>query len=78
MSFAKGPIRPGSRLYVVTAGDLGTTAEVVEERLSKVLELCTEPLRIGCVWAAFMLLAFGYAHGGIEHAMACLTLVKST
>ena len=33
----------------MTAGDLGTTAELVEERLSKVLELCSE-------WGALTLL----------------------
>ena len=56
-----------SCLQHIEAGDVGWCSQVYA---STIVELALEPLRIGCVWVAFLLLATGRAHGGSEQTMA--------
>ena len=61
-------------LYVVSMGELGTTPEVLEERLSEVLELCAAWGALALIDEAEMLLEARTSADIVRNAMVCVML----
>ena len=61
-------------LYVVSMGELGTTPEALEERLTDILDLCTPWGALVLIDEAEMLLEARSRHDLVRNAMVCVML----